>query len=54
MPQRDSILFYEIKLEISEVFQIAISVYILKSKTRKTLKFFEGFVIVLWEEVDNF
>ena len=41
VPQQDSILFYEIKLDISEVSKILILVLILKSKTRKTRKFFK-------------
>ena len=40
MPQQGSVLFYEIKLEISEVFGFSILVLMLKSKTRKTRNFF--------------
>ena len=43
LPQQDSVLFYEMKLEISEVSEFSILVLILKSKTRKTWKLFQDF-----------
>ena len=42
MLQQDSVLFHEIKFEISEVFEFSILGLILKSKTQKTRKFLKA------------
>ena len=57
VPQQDSILFYEIKLDISEVSKILILVLILKLKTRKTRKFFKASKLgefLLFVEIGDF